>query len=60
METEKILIIKQMERFNLSSLNVKVLSSDEMLTVRGGDGPTTPPPPPPIIIIKGEEGDIIL
>jgi len=49
-----------MERFNLSSLNVKVLSSDEMLTVRGGDGPTTPPPPPPIIIIKGEEGDIIL
>jgi hypothetical protein len=46
-----------MERFNLSSLQVKVLSFEEMLNVRGGDGPVTPPPPP---AGKGEEGDIIL
>ncbi len=58
METVLIIIkIKQMERSYLSSLNVAILTCEEMLNVRGGDGPTTPPPPP---VVKGEEGDIIL
>jgi hypothetical protein len=43
-----------MERFNLSSLVAAALAVDEMINVRGGDGPVTPP------VKKGEESDIIL
>ena len=45
-----------MERSNLSSMMVASLAIDEMLNVRGGDGPTTPPP----VVIPGTEEDIIL
>ena len=45
-----------MERLNLSSLMVANLGIDEMLKVRGGEGPVTPPPP----IKTGTEEDIIL
>lgn len=45
-----------MERFDFSSLQVSVLGIDEMMNVRGGEGPVTPPPP----VKKGEESDIIL
>jgi len=45
-----------MERLNLSSMMVANLCIDEMLNVRGGDGPTTTVPP----VKTGIEQDIIL
>lgn len=48
-----------MERFNLDSLLANVLTVEEMLNVRGGEGNTTGT----VVttpIKKGEEGDIIL
>jgi len=45
-----------MERLNLSSLTVANLGIDEMLMVRGGEGPVIIPPP----VKTGTEEDIIL
>jgi hypothetical protein len=47
-----------MERSNLSSMMLAALAIDEMLNVRGGEGPVIPPPPPPVK--TGIEEDIIL
>jgi len=48
-----------MERINFDSLLANVLTAEEMMNVRGGDGNTTGT----VVttpIKKGEEGDIIL
>ena len=44
-----------MERLTLSSMMVAGLAIDEMLNVRGGEGPVIPPP-----VKTGIETDIIL
>jgi hypothetical protein len=46
-----------MERSNLSSMMLAALAIDEMLNVRGGEGPIIPPAPP---VKTGVEEDIIL